>query len=358
MQTVTAPTHRSSLAICALLLSIAVLAPVVPSQAGAVPTGAAAAADGGIGAAQAKLDSARARRQEAETRLAEASANKAAVEAQLRSLEDGAARITQDLAEARAQVREYAVKAYIDGGQSAIVGAALDPSESTEAAWHTQLTASRTLETAEAVDRYDALKRANDPERVAAAARLDEATALVDTAQSDAIQAAAYERDAEAELTRLREAQAEAQRRAAAALEQAARDATAREQAAAVRSKAQGERPRATAEPTAAPRPQSSPSPPVPAPSPAPSGGASPGAGGPTAAESAQLAKIRRCESRGNYSIVSSSGRYRGAYQFDTRTWAAVGGSGDPAAASPAEQDYRALLLLRQRGTRPWPNCH
>jgi hypothetical protein len=100
----------------------------------------------------------------------------------------------------------------------------------------------------------------------------------------------------------------------------------------------------------------------VPAPSAGGSAGEVPAGGGavrgnPTAAESAILAKIRRCESRGNYSIVSPSGRYRGAYQFDIPTWRSVGGTGDPAAASPAEQDYRALLLLRARGTRPWPNC-
>ena len=69
------------------------------------------------------------------------------------------------------------------------------------------------------------------------------------------------------------------------------------------------------------------------------------------------LAAIRECESGGDYGAISASGTYRGAYQFDYATWAGVGGSGDPAAASPAEQDYRALLLLRQRGTRPWPNC-
>jgi hypothetical protein len=79
--------------------------------------------------------------------------------------------------------------------------------------------------------------------------------------------------------------------------------------------------------------------------------------GNPTAAETATLAKIRRCESGGNYSILSPSGRYRGAYQFDYGTWNSVGGSGDPASAAPAEQDYRALLLLRMRGTRPWPHC-
>ena len=95
--------------------------------------------------------------------------------------------------------------------------------------------------------------------------------------------------------------------------------------------------------------------PPVPAPVPAP--GPTGIAGDPTPAELAILAKIRRCESRGNYSIVNPSGKYRGAYQFDRRTWAGVGGVGDPAAAPPYEQDYRALMLYRSRGGRPWPNC-
>ncbi|MDP9071127.1 MAG: transglycosylase family protein [Actinomycetota bacterium] len=69
------------------------------------------------------------------------------------------------------------------------------------------------------------------------------------------------------------------------------------------------------------------------------------------------LAGIRRCESGGNYQAVSSSGKYRGAYQFDRRTWQSVGGSGDPAAASPAEQDARARRLKSQRGSSPWANC-
>jgi muramidase (phage lysozyme) len=69
------------------------------------------------------------------------------------------------------------------------------------------------------------------------------------------------------------------------------------------------------------------------------------------------LAAIRACESSGNYGAVSANGRYRGAYQFDQRTWQSVGGSGDPAAASPAEQDARAGQLRSQRGANPWPNC-
>ena len=66
--------------------------------------------------------------------------------------------------------------------------------------------------------------------------------------------------------------------------------------------------------------------------------------------------QLRQCEAGGNYARNSGNGYY-GAYQFDIPTWRSVGGTGDPAAASPAEQDYRALLLLRARGTRPWPNC-
>ena len=79
-------------------------------------------------------------------------------------------------------------------------------------------------------------------------------------------------------------------------------------------------------------------------------GGANGGGGG-------DLAAIRACESGGDYGAVSSDGRYGGAYQFDQRTWQSVGGSGDPAAASPAEQDARAGQLRRQRGSNPWPNC-
>jgi hypothetical protein len=71
----------------------------------------------------------------------------------------------------------------------------------------------------------------------------------------------------------------------------------------------------------------------------------------------AQWSALRQCESGGNYRAVSPSGLYRGAFQFDLSTWASVGGSGDPAMASPAEQDHRAQLLWSQRGPSPWPVC-
>lgn len=68
------------------------------------------------------------------------------------------------------------------------------------------------------------------------------------------------------------------------------------------------------------------------------------------------LASIRACESGGNYSTNTGNGYY-GAYQFDQQTWNSVGGSGNPADASPSEQDARAQALIAQRGTSPWPNC-
>ena len=71
----------------------------------------------------------------------------------------------------------------------------------------------------------------------------------------------------------------------------------------------------------------------------------------------AAWAKLRQCEASGNYRAISPSGTYRGAYQFDQRTWESVGGTGDPAEALPSEQDLRAKILYERRGRQPWPVC-
>jgi hypothetical protein len=71
----------------------------------------------------------------------------------------------------------------------------------------------------------------------------------------------------------------------------------------------------------------------------------------------ATLEAIASCESGGDPTAVSSDGSYRGKYQFSFETWASVGGSGDPAAAPEAEQDYRAALLYAASGSSPWPVC-
>ena len=70
----------------------------------------------------------------------------------------------------------------------------------------------------------------------------------------------------------------------------------------------------------------------------------------------AWLARLRQCESTDRYGTNTGNG-YFGAYQFDLQTWASVGGRGLPSSAAPIEQDYRAVVLLRRRGTAPWPVC-
>jgi hypothetical protein len=70
----------------------------------------------------------------------------------------------------------------------------------------------------------------------------------------------------------------------------------------------------------------------------------------------AMTAPLRECEAGGNYATDTGNG-YAGAYQFDWSTWAGVGGTGNPAHASPAEQDYRAWRLWSARGFQPWPAC-
>ena len=71
----------------------------------------------------------------------------------------------------------------------------------------------------------------------------------------------------------------------------------------------------------------------------------------------AHLQRIAQCESGGNPRAISPGGLYRGKYQFHPDTWRSVGGSGDPAAASEAEQDKRAAILYAREGPGPWPVC-
>jgi len=68
------------------------------------------------------------------------------------------------------------------------------------------------------------------------------------------------------------------------------------------------------------------------------------------------LEAIAACESGGDPTTNTGNGFY-GKYQFTLSTWASVGGTGNPAAASEAEQDMRAALLYAQQGASPWPVC-
>jgi uncharacterized protein YabE (DUF348 family) len=66
---------------------------------------------------------------------------------------------------------------------------------------------------------------------------------------------------------------------------------------------------------------------------------------------------LAACESGGRPNAVDPSGTYGGLYQFDTRTWHSLGGSGRPQDASAEEQTFRAKKLYVRRGATPWPHC-
>ncbi|MEI2638568.1 MAG: transglycosylase family protein [Microthrixaceae bacterium] len=304
-------------------------------------SGSAFAAQDPVAAAQAELTAATAGRIAVEERIGNIKSQIQTLDGELAGMDEQDAQLTRDLAAAKDDMRQFAVAAYIDGRKAVVASASLDPVKSQALVWQSTLSVGQSASADEVSRRYEDLKAAVGPRREAAAQRLEDAKSSLVDANNDAIQASALERDAE---VRLSQAKDEVRRRAA---EERAR---ARQAAAEQRA--------ATAKAAVAPATSRTKAPSMPS-QPAPDRSEDSGTprGNPTAAESATLARIRRCESRGNYSVVSASGRYRGAYQFDYRTWAGMGGSGDPAAASPAEQDYRALLLLRSRGTRPWPVC-
>jgi peptidoglycan hydrolase-like protein with peptidoglycan-binding domain len=78
------------------------------------------------------------------------------------------------------------------------------------------------------------------------------------------------------------------------------------------------------------------------------------GGGGNGGGVPAVLERIAECESGGDPTAVGGGGLYRGKYQFMRSTWRSVGGTGDPAKASEAEQDKRAVMLYERSGTSPW----
>lgn len=70
----------------------------------------------------------------------------------------------------------------------------------------------------------------------------------------------------------------------------------------------------------------------------------------------AAFAALRKCESGGNYKTATGNGYY-GAYQFDPRTWRALGYPGLPSDAPPEVQDEAARKLLAKAGWGQWPAC-
>lgn len=86
------------------------------------------------------------------------------------------------------------------------------------------------------------------------------------------------------------------------------------------------------------------------------SGSSTPATGG-GKASGLNWAALAKCESGGNPRAVSASGTYYGLFQFSLSTWRAMGGSGLPSDASPAEQLQRAQALQARSGWGQWPAC-
>ncbi len=67
------------------------------------------------------------------------------------------------------------------------------------------------------------------------------------------------------------------------------------------------------------------------------------------------LARIRECESGGNYQAKNPRSSASGAFQFLDSTWRSTTGLAPPASAyPPATQDAAARTLYASSGTRPW----
>ena len=74
------------------------------------------------------------------------------------------------------------------------------------------------------------------------------------------------------------------------------------------------------------------------------------------AASADDFARLRNCESGGNYKTNTGNGYY-GAYQFSLGTWHGIGYSGRPSDAPPSTQDAAARKLQARSGWGQWPAC-
>ncbi len=307
----------------AALASVVVFASVVDATAGPVLS---------VPAAEAELSQATAVRRAAESKVAELESSQVAIRTQIDNASSETGAITAQLAAAREEARVRAVDAYVNGGTATELTALLRSDEMADAAARTAVLSSQAHSAVEAAADFQKLKEENDPKVVALAERLHSITRELNDARSDLLQAEAQEADAELGLAAARE-----QEQQAAAAQLAAANTTAK----AAKASTKSSKSTKTAPAAAAPAP------------------AVTGDG-----IDAAWARLRNCESGGNYQVVSSSGRYRGAYQFNQSTWDSVAATVlpeyvgvDPAAAPPQVQDTMAQTLYAQRGSRPWPHC-
>jgi hypothetical protein len=324
----------------AAVLALLVAHPLPGPRAGAVtlPTPTVAAAEANLAAAQDARD-------RSEERVAELRADLETYRTQLIQLGDQGQSALTELADTQQQARRLVVDAYVKGAGTEELDAVFDSSAASDAAWRRHLTVGRVDQAREAAVKLRGLREQVDAQASDLAYRSSVAEQTLAEAEDDVRQAAAAERRAEEDV---RDA-IETERRRAAAEEEARRQAAEEDAGAARRAAAEDSSDDDSFDAGTAADSEV--------------GSGSSGSPATPAANLLPLLQVdgweylRQCESGGNYRAVSADGTYRGAYQFDVATWRGVGGSGDPAAASPAEQDARALMLYQQRGSSPWPSC-
>lgn len=72
----------------------------------------------------------------------------------------------------------------------------------------------------------------------------------------------------------------------------------------------------------------------------------------------ASLERIKICESGGNYTRISSNGKYFGAYQYGVPDWSGWGGYSRADLAPPSVQDARAQNDYNAgQASWRWPTC-
>ena len=294
-----------------------------------------------VGDAEAAVEEAAGIRADAEDRLAELRQRASTLDQELSHKSDEVQDTVARLARAQEQAQRLAVDAYMQGTGDDELVQLFDAAEATSAAWRRHMTVGRVDQAREAAATLKSLRGSVDEElveltRQATSAGQDVADAETDLRQAEANESYAYEQLAEA---READAAARAAEAAAEARAQAESEAAALARAEAERGIVRSGRHRRRP-PARRPRPRRARTPVA-----------------RVTLDADPWEYLRQCESGGNYQSVSADGSYRGAYQFSQSTWEGVGGVGDPAAASPAEQDARAYMLYQRSGGAPWPYC-
>lgn len=291
----------------------------------------------------------------AEAHLAAVTADRDATQERLGDMTASTAALVTRVAAARSDLRRQAVGAFVEADPNGMAFAIIAGDDAFDASARMSLRTHSTRRSSSAFERYQKLRDDVAPRFTELAETLEALEQQVVEANDAVLAARANEAEAERQEALRIEAQRAARDAERRAADQAARATTTTAAPTPDTVSANAASPGAAAS-TGGAATETSPAPAAPAPAPAaPAPTITPApAGGPS---EAQWAALRQCESGGNYQAVSNSGKYRGAYQFDARTWAGLGPAGDPAAAPPAEQDARAKLLYSQRGWRPWPVC-